>query len=87
LSWALQESAGKSLAFASGRGQAGLPGLPSAATLLRESFQTRAERSSRSAGSQYHGVDEVTSSSIFYLPATYTTLFLLAASLLLGLPG
>jgi hypothetical protein len=31
------------------------------------------------------GADEVTSSSISYLPATFTTLFFLAASLLLGL--
>jgi hypothetical protein len=32
-----------------------------------------------------HRGDEVTSSSISYLPATFTTLFILAASLLLGL--
>jgi hypothetical protein len=32
-----------------------------------------------------HRGDEVTSSSISYLPATFTTLFFLAASLLLGL--
>jgi len=31
------------------------------------------------------GDDEVSSSSISYLPATFTTLFFLAASLLLGL--
>jgi len=43
------------------------------------------KRSSRSAGRITTGVDEVTSSSISYLPATYTTLFMLAASLLLGL--
>jgi hypothetical protein len=44
------------------------------------------KRSQRSAGrSITTGVDEVSSNSISYLPATFTTLFFLAASLLLGL--
>ena len=43
------------------------------------------KRSQRSNGRTTTGADEVTSSSISYLPATFTTLFVLAATLLLGL--
>jgi hypothetical protein len=54
-------------------------------TLPPSSKNKRPEAFARSAGPQYRlemGIDEVTSFS--YLPATFTTLFFLAASLLLG---
>jgi len=43
------------------------------------------QRSQRSVRRDHTGADEVNSSSIAYLPATFTTLFFLAANLLLGL--
>ncbi len=83
---ALATICGKKSRFASAYGRTRLRRAPPAATLTRESFHRAPKRSPRSVGrSITTGVDEVSSSSISYLPATFTTLFFLAASLLLGL--
>jgi len=76
---------GKKSRFRAPTGVPGCTGRPAAATLSLESFQTRSETLIKKRRAITTGVDEVTSNSIAYLPATYTTLFLLAASLLLGL--
>jgi len=78
---------GKSLVLAADRSGTRLNGVASAATLRFAIFTRRnPNRSTRSEGCLHnHRGDEVSSSSISYLPATFTTLFLLAASLLLGL--
>jgi hypothetical protein len=69
----LRGKAGKSLGLGSARR---LPGLRPAGSTARLDATTRPTRITKNTGA-----DEVTS---LYLPTTFTTLFLLGASLLLG---
>jgi hypothetical protein len=75
--------AGKSLAFSAPTGRPGCRAAASAATLHAHSVPPRFEALAKKRATPTHRGHEV--SSISYLPQTFTTLFFLAASLLLGL--